>query len=86
MSSSDSVRATLVMLPASLVRRWSLEVLELLDDVLVVLPGDARDLVLPEKPPRWHIGHSISSGLFWPARDLGGIGLELVGRGFCAAK
>ena len=49
MSWSDSVPATLVMLPASLVRRLRLEVLQLLHDVLVVLPGDARDLVLPDE-------------------------------------
>ena len=43
MSSSESVLDTLVMLPASLVRRPVLEVAELLDDVVVVLAGDARE-------------------------------------------
>jgi hypothetical protein len=45
MSCALSVLATLVMLPASLVRA-RLEVGQLLDDVLIVLPGDARNLVL----------------------------------------
>ena len=71
MSFALSVLATLVMLPASLVRVLRLEVGELLDDVGVVLAGDARNLVLAQEAAQ--VAH----------RAQGFVGLGVASLGLC---
>ncbi len=76
MSCSLSVLATLVMLPASLVRLRALKSLQLLDDVVVVLAGDARDLVLAQEAAE--VAHRAQRlvGLHLARRGLLGVDLE----------
>ena len=80
MSSSDSVPATLVMLPASLVRRFALKSASCFFDVLVLLPGDARNLVLAGEAAE--VAHRAQHvvGLLPAARHLRRVGLEAARR------
>ena len=86
MSSSDKVRATLVMLPASLVRVRALKSCELLDDVVVVLAGDARDLVLAREAAEVAhraqrlVGLALAARRAFAASALNGGGARLLRR------
>src|SRR5450755_3862102 len=61
MSLSDSVPATLVMLPASLVRRRALKSASCLITYLGHCPATRGMSFWPTKSPRWHIGQRTAS-------------------------
>src|SRR6266851_1354719 len=66
MSCSVMVWATLVMLPASLVRVRALKAFSCLITYSGCWPATRGISFCPENPPRWHMVHSTSSAFFLP--------------------
>src|SRR6059036_2153917 len=86
MSCSVMVWATLVMLPASLVRVRALKALSCLITYSGCWPATRGISFCPENPPRWHMVHNTSSAFFLPRATRAASALKAMGFGFCAAK
>src|SRR5712692_4100042 len=86
MSRSVMVRATLVMLPASLVRVRALKALSCRMTYSGCWPATRGISFCPDIPPRWHMVHRTSSAFFLPRATRAASGLNAMGLGFWAAK
>src|SRR5439155_1454435 len=83
MSCSEMVWATLVMLPASLVRVRALKALSCLITYSGCSPATRGISFCPENPPRWHMVHNTSLAFLLPraTRPGGGLpGLHISGQ------